>query len=167
MSKVYFSYWQGELIDNRGLKAEDCKDASAKFPIQYDVDITTKAFIGWDGFVLFEDGVDVVKLALNYARQYQEYSEACGRCTPGRWGGQILYDMLDKIARGEGLMSELDHIKEISLTMTTTSKCEIGKTVPVPILGMIEHFEEQFISLINEQKNHLGMIQKMKNILQM
>ncbi len=152
MSKVYFSYWQGEVIDNRGVEASDCKEASAKFPVQYDVDIETKAFVGWDGFVLFEDDVDVVKLSLNYARQYQEYSEACGRCTPGRWGGQILYDMLDKIARGEGLMRELDHIKEISLTMTTTSKCEIGKTVPVPILAMIKYFEEQFISLIKEQK---------------
>ena len=151
MSKVYFSYWQGELIDNRGVEADDWQEASAKLPVQYDKENSTKAFVGWDGFALFEKDVDVVKLALNYARQYQEYSEACGRCTPGRWGGQILYDMLDKIARGEGLMSELDHIKEISLTMTTTSKCEIGKTVPVPILGMIKYFENQFVNLIKTQ----------------
>ncbi len=151
MSKVYFSSWQGELIDNRGVKADDWQEASAKLPVQYDKENSTKAFVGWDGFALFENDVDVVKLALNYARQYQEYSEACGRCTPGRWGGQILYDMLDKIARGEGTFDDLSHIKEISSTMTTTSKCEIGKTVPVPILGMIEHFEEQFITLIKGQ----------------
>ena len=152
MSKVYFSSWQGETIDNRGIKSDDWQEASAKLPVQYDKENATKAFVGWDGFALFTDDVDVVKLSLNYARQYQEYSEACGRCAPGRWGGQILFDMLDKIARGEGVMSELEHIKEVSSTMTTTSKCEIGKTVPVPILGMIEHFEEQFIILIKEQK---------------
>jgi formate dehydrogenase beta subunit len=89
---------------------------------------------------------------MNYASQYQEYSEACGRCAPGRWGGRILYDMLDKIARGEGTLEDLSHIKEISSTMSSTSKCEIGKTVPTPILHMIEHFEDQFLDCINNKK---------------
>ncbi len=151
MSKVYFSSWQGEVVDNRDLLHDNWQEAKAKLPVQYNKDLLTKAFVGWDGFALFEQDVDVVKLAMNYARQYQEYSEACGRCTPGRWGGRILYDMLDKIARGEGTLSDLEHLKEVSLTMTTTSKCEIGKTVPVPILSMIEHFKEQFISLIKNQ----------------
>ena len=152
MSKVYFSNWQGEIVDNRGKPQEEWAEASAKLPVVYDKDLSTKAFVGWDGFALFQEDVDVVKLAMNYARQYQEYSEACGRCTPGRWGGQILFDMLDKIARGEGEYSDLEHIKEVSSTMMTTSKCEIGKTVPVPIVAMIEYFEEQFVSLIKEQK---------------
>ncbi len=152
MSKVYFSNWQGEIVDNRSVDPEKWAEVSAKFPVNYDKESETKAFVGWDGFALFKSDVDVVKLALNYARQYQEYSEACGRCTPGRWGGQILYDMIDKIARGEGELSDLAHIKEVSSTMTTTSKCEIGKTVPVPILGMIEYFEEQFLELIKEKK---------------
>ena len=152
MSKVYFSNWQGEIVDNRGLNQEDWAEVSAKLPVNYNSESATKAFVGWDGFAIFDQDVDVVKLAMNYARQYQEYSEACGRCTPGRWGGQILFDMLDKIARGEGELVDLDHLKEVSSTMTTTSKCEIGKTVPVPILGMIEYFEEQFIDLINNRK---------------
>ena len=151
MSKVYFSSWQGEIVDNRGKNLDDWAEASTKFPINYNKELATKAFVGWDGFALFQEDVDVVKLAMNYARQYQEYSEACGRCTPGRWGGQILYDMLDKIARGEGEFSDLNHLKEVSSTMTTTSKCEIGKTVPVPILSMIENFEDQFITLIQKQ----------------
>jgi formate dehydrogenase beta subunit len=36
--------------------------------------------------------------------------------------------------------------------MTQTSKCEIGKTVPTPILQMMEHFSDDFTSLINEKK---------------
>jgi len=151
VSKVYFSNWQGEIVDNRDKAQGDWAEISAKIPANYNGDSETKAFVGWDGFVLFHEDVDVVKLAMNYARQYQEYSEACGRCTPGRWGGQILYDMLDKIARGEGDYSDLEHLKEISQTMTSTSKCEIGKTVPVPIIGMIEAFEEQFKILIEKK----------------
>jgi len=153
LSKVYFSNWQGEIVDNRDISdTQEWAEVSAKLPINYNKELSTKAFVGWDGFAIFEADVDVVKLAQNYARQYQEYSEACGRCTPGRWGGQILFDMLDKIARGEGELSDLEHLKEVSSTMTTTSKCEIGKTVPVPILGMIEFFEDDFLTLINEKK---------------
>jgi len=95
MSKVYFSSWQGEIIDNRTKDIDSWEEASAKFPIQYNSEYSTKAFVGWDGFALFEQDVDVVKLARNYAWQYQEYSEACGRCAPGRWGGKILHDLLD------------------------------------------------------------------------
>jgi formate dehydrogenase beta subunit len=152
LSKVYYSNWQNEVIDNRGKSLDQWDEISVKLPVEYTKETPTKAFVGWDGFALFEEDVDVVKLAMNYARQYQVYSEACGRCTPGRWGGQILFDMLDKIARGEGEFSDLDHIKEISSTMTTTSKCEIGKTVPVPILGMIEAFEDQFKNLIQKKQ---------------
>ncbi len=152
-SKVYFSSWRGELIDNRGVKKEEWKESSFNFPNQYATDTDSKAFIGWDGFALFDENVDVVRLATEYAAQYQIYSEACGRCAPGRWGGRILYDLLDKIARGEGEMSDLEHLKEVSSTMMETSKCEIGRTVPVPLLQIIKYFKEDFESLINEKKS--------------
>jgi formate dehydrogenase beta subunit len=153
MSKVYFSTWQGEIVDNRGISdVSEWSEASAKLPASYNKDVDTKAFVGWDGFALFQQEVDVVKLAINYAKQYQEYSEACGRCTPGRWGGRILYDLLDKIGRGEGSKEDFLHLKEISQTMQDTSKCEIGKTVPTPILQMMDYFEEQFMVCIEKQQ---------------
>ena len=152
MSKIYFSSWQGELIDNREVNETEWAESSFKFPIDYNIDVKSKAFIGWNGFVLFDKDVDVVKLASEYAYQYQKYSEACGRCAPGRWGGRILFDLMDKIARGEGEFSDLDHLKEIAETMAKTSKCEIGKTVPTPLLGIMEYFSDVFEDLINNKK---------------
>ena len=152
MSKIYFSVWQDEVVDNRGVNQDEWAESSHKLPVSYDSSNETNAFVGWDGFALFNENVDVVQLAVNYARQYQEYSEACGRCAPGRWGGRILYDVLDKIGRGEGELSDLDHLKEIASTMTVTSKCEIGKTVPVPLLQMIEYFEYDFLECINKKQ---------------
>lgn len=147
MSNVVFSTWRGEFIDNRG-KSEGLGASGFKLPVSYDSNTQSKAFVGWDGFAIFDENIDIVKVAINYAKQYQEYSEACGRCAPGRWGGRILFDLLDKIGRGEGEFKDLEHLKEISRTMQETSKCEIGKTVPTPLLQMIEHFSEQFNSCI-------------------
>ena len=152
MSKVYFSTWNGELINNVGKPEDEWEESAYNLPATYDDHRDSKAFIGWDGVALFNADVDVIRLAMEYAAQYQEYSEACGRCAPGRWGGQILYDQLDKIARGEGAVADLDHLKEIGKSMQVTSKCEIGKTVPNPILDLMTHFEDEFMDCINNQK---------------
>ena len=152
MSKVYFSTWRGELIDNVGKPEEEWEESAYNLPATYDDNRTSKAFIGWDGVSIFDKDVDVIRLAMEYAAQYQKYSEACGRCAPGRWGGRILYDQLDKIARGEGSKSDMEHLKEIGKSMQMTSKCEIGKTVPNPILDLMEHFEDEFFDCIKNQK---------------
>ncbi|NOQ30669.1 MAG: NAD(P)-binding protein [Helicobacteraceae bacterium] len=152
MAKVYFSTWRGESINNIDKASDQWEESAYKLPETYNAQSDSKAFIGWDGVALFDADVDVIRLASEYAAQYQIYSEACGRCAPGRWGGRILYDMLDKIARGEGAMSDLDHIKEIAKSMSLTSKCEIGKTVPTPIIDLIEHFEADFLECINKQQ---------------
>lgn len=152
MSAPIFALWQGKLVDNRGKSEEDYEDIGFKFPAQFDSKRKSKAFIGWEGFAIFDESVDVVKLASEYAFKYQEYSHACGRCAPGRWGGRVLFDTLDKIARGEGELSDLEHLKETSLTMCSTAKCEIGKTVPVPIEALIKHFEDRFLDCIENRK---------------
>ncbi len=152
MAKVIFSTWRDELIDNRGKPQEEWVESSFKLPLEYEEGVNSRAFIGWDGVAIFDENIDAVKLAMEYAATYQEYSEACGRCAPGRWGGRILYDLLDKIARGEGSFEDIEHLKEISQTMMETSKCEIGRTVPKPILDLMTHYKEQFDTCILEQK---------------
>jgi len=139
MSAILFSTWQGEFIDNRNKPNEEWSESGFKLPLEYDNSTPSRAFVGWDGVAIFDENIDAVKLAMEYAAQYQEYSEACGRCAPGRWGGRILYDLLDKIARGEGSFEDIEHLREVSQTMMQTSKCEIGRTVPKPLLDLMEH----------------------------
>jgi len=151
MSAVLFSTWKDEFIDNRGKPSEEWSASAFNLPADYTADTRSKAFIGWDGVAIFQEDIDAIRLACEYAAQYQVYSEACGRCAPGRWGGRILYDLLDKIARGEGSYADIEHLKEVSETMMLTSKCEIGRTVPKPILDLMEHYKEQFDSAIVNQ----------------
>jgi len=152
LSRVLFSTWQGEFIDNRNVAKDEWQESEFKVPASYDGEKNSKIFIGWSGLVVFDEGVDVVKAGAEYAAQYQVYSQACGRCAPGRWGGRILYDLFDKIARGEGSVADVAHLKEISETMMKTSKCEIGRTVPIPLLNILEHFSDDIDDLITNQK---------------
>lgn len=156
MSQVVFTSWRRQVVDNRGKPEDQWEESEFKFPYVYDEEKPTKAMIGWDGVAIFDKNVDVVKLALEYAAQYQVYSEACGRCAPGRWGGRILFDQLDKIARGEGEMKDLEHIREIAASMKNTSKCEIGRTVPVPLLDLLDSHGDAFEACIREKKPSPG-----------
>ena len=112
-----------------------------------------KAFIGWNGVSIYDPEVDVVALAREYARQYQCYAEACGRCAPGRFGGKILFDLLDKIAQGKGERADIARLKEVAQLMIKTSKCEVGKTTPVPILDLLSAYEVRFLKLLKDVKN--------------
>jgi len=150
MAKVVFSTWRGEEIDNRGKRPEEWVESEFRLPENYDEETRSRAFVGWDGVAIFDENIDAVRLAMEYAAQYQKYSEACGRCTPGRWGGRILYDLLDKIGRGEGAFEDIEHLREVSQTMMLTSKCEIGRTVPKPILDLMDNYKEQFDTCIAE-----------------
>ncbi len=153
MSKVLFLDWKDEFIDNRKKDPKEWTETKLKLPYQYDDEKKSQAFVGWDGIAIFDESVDVVKLACEYAALYQQYSEACGRCAPGRWGGKILHDIFDKIARGEGERSDIDHLKEICETMIKTSRCEIGKTVPVPLLSILNNFNEDIYDLVDNKKH--------------
>lgn len=111
-----------------------------------------RAFIGWGGVMIADESLDVVKLAKEYARQYQCFSEACGRCAPGKFGGKILFDLLDKIDSGKGSREDLKQLTTIAELMKATSKCEIGKSVPLPILDLLSAHEGRFLEAI-EGKN--------------
>ena len=64
MSKVYFSTWNGEFINNFGKPEEEWEESAYNLPATYDDHRDSKAFIGWDGVALFNADVDVIRLAM-------------------------------------------------------------------------------------------------------
>ena len=60
------------------------------------------------------------------------------------------------MARGEGSQADVEHLKEIADTMQKTSKCEIGRTVPKPLLDVLEHFKDDIGDLIKNKKPSRG-----------
>ena len=118
-------------------------------PIQQEI----KAFVGWDGIKIFDENLDILETLKIYAKQYQNYAQSCGRCTPGKYGGKVLYELLNKIQNDSSASeSDIDKLKEVCELMTFTSKCEVGKTTPKPILQILESNPEVFYNAI-ENKN--------------
>ncbi|MDY5821821.1 MAG: FAD-dependent oxidoreductase [Helicobacter sp.] len=108
-----------------------------------------KAFVGWDGIVIFDPSLDILQTLKIYAKQYQNYAQSCGRCTPGKYGGKVLYELLEKLqnynyASDCEALKDIEKLREVCELMKATSKCEVGKTTPNPILQILKEKPEVF-----------------------
>ncbi|HAR96925.1 MAG TPA: dihydropyrimidine dehydrogenase subunit A, partial [Deltaproteobacteria bacterium] len=66
MDQILFSSWQGEVVDNRG-KQQDQPQTPKRFKVPDEfAGQKMKAFMGWDGFALFDSDVDIVAMCVRY-----------------------------------------------------------------------------------------------------
>ena len=155
MAALFFSSWQGELVDNRGKSKEESVVAKRlKLPEEFATGEHIRAFMGWDGIALFDDTVDIVDMCAKYVEAIQK--ESCGRCVPCRIGTKVILDRLNAISAGEGSKEDLTLIRSLASEIKEGSKCQIGQTGLVPVLHAIEHFGDAFDQCIAGQKVRAG-----------
>ena len=86
MAQVVFSTWGRNVVDNRNVTGE-AQEVSFKLPVAFDGEKPLRAFMGWDGMILFDKYVDVPAMTAEYMKRVQTLY-CCGRCTPGKKGHQ-------------------------------------------------------------------------------
>ncbi len=148
MAGVFFSSWNGKIIDERNKKIDErIALQQLDLPSQLE-NKDLKAFIGWAGLVIVDPEVNIPETLREYFRYVQK--ESCGRCIPCRAGSRLIADRLDKMLGGEGCESDLRYLEEISGLIREGSLCELGMSSPVPLLQALEHFRESFTDLCKE-----------------
>ena len=151
MVNPIFSSWQEELVDNRKVAEKD-RQAPRKIqvPSEFRPGERIKAFMGWDGIVLYDADVDIVEMCSRYAAAVQ--SESCGKCFPCRVGSRIIADWLHKIVTGEGKTEYLQKIRDLAINIRDGALCSIGQTGLRPILTALDRFSPAFTAAIEEGK---------------
>lgn len=79
--------------------------------------------------------IDLAKVLMNFFRV-----ESCGKCTPCRIGNERAYRILTRISEGNGQMSDLEELKNISDSLFLVSNCGLGQTSGTPISDVLKHF---------------------------
>ena len=87
--------------------------------------------------------VDVVK-CLMYFFQH----ESCGFCLPCRRGTRVLYEMVSRIAAGEGEEADLDRLVKLSKYMVESANCALGWSPHSFLKTTIERFREEWLAHI-------------------
>lgn len=143
MGGLVFSTWGGKVIDHR--------DGSPVGEPPWAGDFSTrqlKAFIGWDGLVVTDPAVDLLAALQAYYQAVQE--ESCGRCVPCRVGTRVIYNVLVRIAGGEGLPSDLDLLRRVARIVRDGSLCELGQAGAGAVLDFLDYYSESLRPFLEE-----------------
>ena len=124
-------------------------------PIDYDSLIAIGSMMGSGGLIdMDEDNcmVDIAKFFLEFT-----VDESCGKCTPCRIGTKRLYEILDKITKGQGTMEDLDKLEELSNSIKTGSLCGLGQSAPNPVLSTLRYFRDEYEAHVKEKRCPAGV----------
>ncbi len=110
--------------------------------IDYDNLIAIGSMMGSGGLIVMDEDtcmVDIAKFFLEFT-----VDESCGKCTPCRVGTKRMYEMLDKISKGQATMEDLDKLEQLCYFIKENSLCGLGQTAPNPVLSTLRYFRHEY-----------------------
>lgn len=149
MAKVLLGVFKDKVIDNRGKPKENWSDS----PIKIDENFNGKVldvFISWDGFLVFNESVDVMQALANYMYRISDFG-CCGRCFPGRMGTRLVAEGLEKIIKGENQAS-FEDVYDMAVSIYESAKCTVAPTAVACVMKYIEHFKDYRAASNQEKK---------------
>ena len=111
-------------------------------PLDYEEYAKVGAMVGHGGIVVFDDTVDLAKMA-RYAMEFCAI-ESCGKCTPCRIGSTRGVETIDKIIAGKEVGKNIALLNSLCDTMLNGSLCALGGMAPYPVVSALQHFPEDF-----------------------
>ena len=124
-------------------------------PIDYDNLIAIGSMMGSGGLIVMDEDncmVDIAKFFLEFT-----VDESCGKCTPCRIGTKRMYEILDKITKGQGTLEDLDKLEELANYIKANSLCGLGQTAPNPVLSTLRYFKDEYIAHVVEKRCPAGV----------
>jgi len=119
-------------------------------PIDYDNLTAIGSMMGSGGLIVMDEDncmVDIAKFFLDFT-----VDESCGKCAPCRIGTKRLYEMLDRITKGQGRPGDLERIENLCLYIKENALCGLGQTAPNPVLSTLRYFREEYEAHISQKR---------------
>jgi len=123
-------------------------------PIDYDNLIAAGSMMGSGGMIVMDEDDCMVSIAKFYLDFTVE--ESCGKCAPCRIGNKRLYEILDKLTKGNGTREDIDRLRNLSQVIKDTALCGLGQTSPNPVLSTIDNFWDEYIEHVTDKKCRSG-----------
>jgi len=112
------------------------------------------SMMGSGGMIVMDEDncmVDIAKFYLDFTVE-----ESCGKCTPCRIGNTRMYEILDRMTKGQGTMDDITELKNLGETIKDTSLCGLGNSAPNPVISTIEWFGEEYEAHVKDKKCPAG-----------
>jgi formate dehydrogenase iron-sulfur subunit len=112
-------------------------------PFDYESFAARDGLIGHGGIVVFDDTVDMAKMA-RFAMEFCAV-ESCGKCTPCRIGSTRGVEVVDRISAGVKPEENMSLLDDLCQTMKFGSLCALGGFAPYPVQSAVRHYPEDFL----------------------
>lgn len=100
-----------------------------------------KSGLGTAAVIVMDKSTDVIEAIARLAKFYMH--ESCGQCTPCREGTGWMWRVLQRIARGEAELEEIDTLHEVTYQIEGHTICALGDAAAWPIQGLVRHFRPE------------------------
>ena len=124
-------------------------------PIDFENLTSIGAMMGSGGLIVMDEDncmVDIAKFFLDFT-----CDESCGKCSPCRIGTKRMYEILDRITKGQGEDGDIEKLEVLANTIKETALCGLGQTAPNPILSTLRYFRDEYEAHINEKRCPAGV----------
>ncbi|MBO5521568.1 MAG: NADH-quinone oxidoreductase subunit NuoF [Eubacterium sp.] len=124
-------------------------------PIDYDNLIAIGSMMGSGGLIVMDEDncmVDIAKFFLEFT-----VDESCGKCTPCRIGTKRMYEILDRITKGQGELEDLDRLEHLAKYIKDNALCGLGQTAPNPVLSTLRYFRDEYVAHVVDKKCPAGV----------
>ena len=128
-------------------------------PMDFDSLGAIGSMMGSGGLIVMDEDtcmVDIAKFFLEFI-----IDESCGKCTACRIGTKRLYEMLDKITKGQGTLEDLDKIEELCEYIKANALCGLGQTAPNPVLSTLTHFRDEYVAHVVDKRCPAGVCKEL------
>ncbi len=132
-------------------------------PIDYDSLISIGSMMGSGGLIVMDEDncmVDIAKFFLEFT-----VDESCGKCTPCRIGTKRLFEILDRITKGNGTLEDIDRLELLCNSIKNASLCGLGQTAPNPVLSTLKYFRDEYIAHVVDKKCPAGVCKSLLNFV--
>ncbi len=109
-----------------------------------------KSGLGTAGVIVMDKSTDIIKAIARLAYFYKH--ESCGQCTPCREGTGWMWRVLERMAKGQAEIEEIDMLLEVSHQIEGHTICALGDGAAWPVQGLIRHFRDEIESRIVGRK---------------
>jgi len=110
--------------------------------LDYEGCVEKGTMLGSGGVIVFDDTADMVYQTMRLTRFYAH--ESCAQCTQCREGTAWTTKILERILAGQGKLSDLDLLLELSENMTGKTICVLSDSCAAPVVSAIKRFRNEF-----------------------
>ncbi len=129
-------------VQTGGVSAGPLRYDQLDVPVDFDSLTQLGGMLGSGGFVVFDETV----CSVDFARYLTAFNrvESCSKCVPCARGNPALVETVDRIRFGRGSQTDLPLMERTSKHIIELSLCGLGQVAPMPLLGMMKQYPEEF-----------------------